>query len=522
MTRTFLVECSGPHWLDIGKRLQHTHHVRPVLWTADAGTIAEARAAFAGIVTIVGTEAACNRLPADCAAWTRKPLDGPLLRALAADEVIGLSMMDRMDPDTGTFDHDSRRRHWYDLLQTWNAALDELRPDVVIFSISPHIVFDFALYALCKHRGVPTRMFERTSLPGQLLLLERFEHGSRELAAKVAELTSIGGALPRSPAALKQLGGLRKGGAEALPPNYHKKLAERGLLGAGGRQAALGAIRSAAFEARRFAYVMLKKGEAPQNYLLAEAADGTLSTPDARSWLQYRWRGQAKKKRLRQMLNRLCRMPDLDRPSVLLALHYQPERAMVPLAGALGDQLIVAGMLSHCLPQGWQLVVKEHPWQLAEMGRGELGRSTGFYQRLASLPHVVLCPPEADTTALLDRCRAVATATGSVGWQSVARGKPALVFGAAWYRGCPGTFAIDSLASCMTAMQRIAAGDAVPARAAETMLAAVELVSFPGFLEPQLEALDGIDQESAVAAMAARLGESVPVASNRQAMGSPT
>ncbi len=497
----FLVECSGDHWLNIGRELTQAG-IRPILWTADPRTLVEVAAHFPAAFTVSGVDAACNRMPPAAAPWPRTPLDGPTLRALAADEAIALAMMDRMDPDTGAFDHDSRRRHWHDLLRTWGAVLDRLAPDIVIFSIAPHIIFDWALYALCKHRGVPTLMFERTSLPGRLLLVERFEDGSAALAEA---LRARDAARMLSDAARAHIAGLRAGGAAALPPNYRKKLTERGLLRAGGRQAALGFARTLGFEARRLAYVLVRRTQAPSNYLLRETPAGELASPSAGDWLRVRWHGQTKKRRLRSLLAGLTRTPDLDRPFVLLALHYQPERAIVPMAGALGDQTLIVDMLASALPEGWQLVVKEHPWQLAEMGRGELGRSAGFYRRLASHAMVVLCPPEANTTGLLNRSRAVATATGSIGWQAVARGKPALVFGAAWYRGCPGTYAIDSLQSCRDALAEIAGG-AVPAPdAAEIILAAVEAVSVTGFLEPALEDLGGLDEGDAVSGMSRAL-----------------
>jgi hypothetical protein len=412
-------------------------------------------------------------------------------------------MMDRMDPVTGTFDHDSRRRHWHDLVRTWNAALDRHRPDTVIFSMAPHIVYDWALYALCKLRGVPTLMFERTSIPGRLLLLRKMEDGIESFAEAMQH---EGGAdEPLSRAAQRHIEGLRRGGEAALPANYRKKLVDRGLLRQGGRQGALSTLGEIGFEAARAGYVGLRRKSAPPNYLLKEAPDGRLVSPSGSEWLWMRWAGQAKKKRLNALLARLAREPDADRPSILLALHYQPERAIVPMAGLLGDQTLIVDMLASALPQGWQLLVKEHPWQLAEMGRGDLGRSAGFFRRICDNDNVVLCRPELDTTALLDRSAAVATATGSIGWQAIARGKPVLVFGAAWYRGCPGSYTIHDVASCREAMQDITNGKGVPPNAAERTMAAVEAVSIVGYLEPGLEDVGDVAEGDAVSGMAGAL-----------------
>jgi capsule polysaccharide export protein KpsC/LpsZ len=52
---------------------------------------------------------------------------------------------------------------------------------------------------------------------------------------------------------------------------------------------------------------------------------------------------------------------------------------------------------------------------------------------------------------LIDNCLFVATITGTVGVESVVRGKPVLVFGDPWYRGIPGSININEIkdANCL-------------------------------------------------------------------------
>jgi hypothetical protein len=294
---------------------------------------------------------------------------------------------------------------------------------------------------------------------------------------------------------------LRDGGAGALPPNYRKKLEGRGLMGRAGRQRDVGMMRVLGFELMRTAYLALRRRVAPANYIVYEDREGRLVSPGLGGWLLARWRGQFKKARLRRLTRELASRPPSGVPYVLLALHFQPERAIVPMAGSFCDQTLIVDMLARSLPDGWRLVVKEHPWQLVPFGRGELGRSAGFYRRITEHPNVVFVAGDAQTEDLLLGARAVATATGSIGWQAIARHIPALVFGAAWYADAPGVFRITDHASLHRAFDRIQQPGAVPANAAERMLAALESVAVPGVLEPDIEA-GGLSASDAAGAMA--------------------
>jgi hypothetical protein len=496
--RAFLIECSGDHWRAIGRALKDRHGIKSVLWSGDAATIEAVRLEFTETICIVGVDAACGRLPRQ-ANWPHPGLDATLLSGVAPDEVIALAMMDRMDPASGAFDHDARRRHWHELLRQWGGALDALQPDVVIFSMAPHAIYDYALYALCKHRGVRTCMFERAQLPGYVFTVERFEAGSealRQAVRSAGETVTVS-----SPTLREHLAQLRRGGAGALPPNYRRKLEMRGLLGGAGRQKAAGLLRTFGFELMRTAYLALRRRAAPPHYLAHEDREGRLVSSGLAGWLWSRWRGQWKKRALRSLHARLAREVPPDVPYVLLALHFQPERAVVPLAGCFCDQTLMVDLLARSLPPGWLLVVKEHPWQLVPFGRGELGRSAGFYRRIADHANVVLVPLESDTERLLAGARAVATATGSIGWQAIARGVPALVFGTPWYVDAPGVHRISDLTATRLALAAIQKGGAVPAGAAERMLAALESVAVAGFLEPGVEAVQHVSQAEAVAAM---------------------
>jgi hypothetical protein len=295
---------------------------------------------------------------------------------------------------------------------------------------------------------------------------------------------------------------LAAGAERAVPANFARKLAVHKVR----RSGASGSLtRGLLFEAKRALVLFGRYGLAGSRntYLRSRRA------PHGRAlWLETEWirlRGLLKKRRLARELERLSRDPVTGEPYVLLALHYQPERSTVPMGGEFGDQLRVAALLARTLPAGWWLYVKEHPWQLQPFGRGELQRPDGFYRSLASHPNVRLLPAAADTSSLIDGARAVATVTGSVGWQAMCRGVPALVFGEAWYRTCEGAFRIRSDAGAREAFSAIASGVKVSPVAVRRFTAALAGVCVPGILEPAVESVEALDWAEAARAMAGAL-----------------
>ncbi len=125
---------------------------------------------------------------------------------------------------------------------------------------------------------------------------------------------------------------------------------------------------------------------------------------------------------------------DLNRRYVLFALHYQPELTTCPLGGAYSDQARAIEDLAAKLPDDVLIYVKDHRVSFGAM------RSRDFYERLARIKNVVLVPIQLDTNRLLEKCEFVATITGTIGFEAICTGKPAVTFGHAWYHGLPGVF----------------------------------------------------------------------------------
>lgn len=96
------------------------------------------------------------------------------------------------------------------------------------------------------------------------------------------------------------------------------------------------------------------------------------------------------------------------------------------------------------LPDGWTLLVKEHPSIFT--GKYDVRyRNPQFYKDIVELKNVKLISIEADTFELIDEVEAIATITGTVGVQSLMRGTPVFLFGYGSYRSARGVIEVDSL-----------------------------------------------------------------------------
>ncbi len=123
---------------------------------------------------------------------------------------------------------------------------------------------------------------------------------------------------------------------------------------------------------------------------------------------------------------------DLSKDYIYFPLQLQPELTTSALGGRFRDQALAIESLARVLPEGVRILVKENPRQGAYM-RGPM-----FFHRLNRIPSVTFLPSWADTRALTLNAKAVASITGTVGWEAICQGRPALVFGNAWYRKLPG------------------------------------------------------------------------------------
>jgi hypothetical protein len=125
---------------------------------------------------------------------------------------------------------------------------------------------------------------------------------------------------------------------------------------------------------------------------------------------------------------------DLSGKFIYVPLHNQPEMSTSALGGPWRDQVLMIEALSRHLPEGWEILVKENPRQ------GSYARGPFFWHRLSRIRGVRFVPSGLSTHDLSDQAQFVATVTGTAAWEAIRKGRPAVVFGNAWYKNLPGIF----------------------------------------------------------------------------------
>ena len=133
---------------------------------------------------------------------------------------------------------------------------------------------------------------------------------------------------------------------------------------------------------------------------------------------------------------------------VYFPLQLQPEMTTSSLGNGYSDQITAIEILSRIIPKDWFIYIKENPKQTHRQ-RGE-----GFFKRLSGIPNAVYIDKSFDTYTLIKNAEFISTITGTAGWEAISGGKPALIFGQAWYQQLPGIvkyradMAFDEIASC--------------------------------------------------------------------------
>lgn len=135
-------------------------------------------------------------------------------------------------------------------------------------------------------------------------------------------------------------------------------------------------------------------------------------------------------------------------------LHYEPERTTNPDGEAFHDQFKALVLLRGFLPKSIEIIVKEHPSQFLMADRGSRGRSPLLYQLINNLQGVTLANTTVSSFELIRQSCGVATITGSVALEGALLGKPAIMFGQAWYAGCPNITSWSELDGFESLMKR--------------------------------------------------------------------
>jgi len=504
--RVIVLQGLMPEWLELFGSLHSSDGWTPIYWVMEEKFRDPVRARFPEVI-FHDNLAAIRGIPApEMSDLVLFPVDQAVLEELSFHQTIALWMMDRMDPGH-CFSLAERMRHWRRLLAYWGGVLRRLKPDLVVFPESPHAIYDYAIYALCAQLGVRMVHFHKAPPLRLVFPLERFESEYPQVAkayAQALERPTREG-MELSVDAQRELARINSP-AQAPEPYWMQWQTDRARSQPPWWRRWLGMARHPerlVNSVRRG--IAFLTDPAPANYLKLRDQDLERSYIGGLAWRRHRAQAQRRNQALRRYYESRCRPPDLSRPFIFVPLHYQPEKTTSPDGGVFVDQYLMVEMLSRSLPQGWRILVKEHGSHFLFFYRGCYSRSPVFYDDLASLPQVELLPVSTPAATLISAAQAVAVVTGTAGWEAVVLGKPALIFGHPWYKGCEGAFHVQTMDALSDAIEKIRMGYRPDPERLWRYVWALEHVGTRAYLEHIARDVMGISREENTRRLASAL-----------------
>lgn len=458
-------------WPSVAHILSQKHNVEPIYWI-NYDLKDEIQDKFPDAIVHDSIDAIQGRVPDEYTETSYSVLDSDVLSEYLEYESVVLKMMDRMDSGNATganFTYPDRIKHYHKQLSYWHHLVSDLDPEVVVFGATPHLVYDYILYAVCQSHDVETVIFTHTSLPERFLVRGKVQENPIGLETT----SSIESDLPTD--LETHLQNLR-GDYNTAEPNYMKSdnVAEANLV-----SEFYSACKAAVKSVRK-----LPRLVAPieKSYIKKSRRSIENSRYKVWEWKLHQFKVAYYRYRLRKAYDGYSVEPDYSLDFIYYPLHYQPERTTSPEGGQYAHQYLALKALASTIPDNITIYVKEHPSQLSTRLSGEQGRKPRYYEDLNEVANVNLISVGSNSFDLIDNSIAVATVTGTAGWEAIVRGTPSIVFGNAWYQSSPGCYDVKTEADLDRAFDQIEQNRAVAEEAVEDFVSEVATVGYEGSL----------------------------------------
>ncbi len=410
--------------------------------------------------------------------WNKvPPLDNEILSSFYECEVRVMEMMSRTNINMSFYE---RKELYHKNLRYWLWVIKENKINLFVSDNIPHEVFDYVIYKICKYLNIKTLMFhELPSRPSRhvmIHLVENIETLGKDIYEKYKLILSSNEniKLDSLQDELKNYIDDMKKDAEELVQFTQKKIKKNFIANiihfvSSNFYSIIESLKSEVnyyhnkndnlFQRTIFLFkIVIKK----IYNLFLRIFDNTLITLSLKNTASKFYK------------NNCLSNPDLKIKYIYFPLHYQPELSTSPLAENYFTQELIIESLSMSVPDDIQIYVKDHP-------RLSFNRTIDFYKRIISMSNVRLLSTNINSYKLIDNSIAVATATGSVGWESFHRNKPVIMFGRRFYQYAPGIFKVNSLHECTNVIKNIVSDKKNYKSLKEKYLFALNYFVFRGF-----------------------------------------
>ena len=303
--------------------------------------------------------------------------------------------------------------------------------DLFVANNIPHEGFDYIIYCLCKVKGIKTLISFQSPITSQIYLMRDIEEGCYDLKPAMEKYNKSFKSVEEDKIPLDDF-------CTTLVNKYFKKEDTTPFYMKKSKKSIKSILN-------RIKYLIAKtfknifQGVFIKNIKFKVSQNKHLIKPY---------------KKVRKLYEKLA-IKDLSingetEKFVYMPLHYQPEMTSNPCGDRFENQEFIIQMISHYLPEGYYLYIKEHPKQ-----ESNIYRSKEFFARINKLKNVRLVSTKVKTEELTEKCIATATITGTAAWESLFSLKPVLLFGNFCYQECKGVFKIRTNDELKSAIDKI-------------------------------------------------------------------
>jgi hypothetical protein len=417
-------------WIEIAEDLHRSQNIYISKWIGDPRLSARAANSF-GKCSVVPLEIFRDRPhEIESTKWRGELSNFFLSENYLRAKDRCLKLMDRID-DTASFSRINREAVFHNLCIWALTTYHYDEPEILVSYESPHNHIWYLIYEIFIYDKKPIIRFG--SWPLAPLIYPIFQLGeiSKRLQPRISPVKTQG----VSNSHIKEKNTLREDikktlakRLEMLANQRNSQYEDPSLI----KQQELGQL-----------YLFLKKAASNQLSLRKKKKKGIYDPilPMRDFWLGNLLTISRRRSDLKSEYEKVAEVQDPKKESyVYFPLHFEPERTTLPDGGLYHDQFIALTQLRAWLPQDIAIYVREHPSQFFWSMPGYRGRSPLFYKSLRTLSNVVLIDQKIDSYILQKNAMLTATVTGSAALESVLLGKPAIIFGDAWYANFGGIF----------------------------------------------------------------------------------
>lgn len=398
------------------------------------------------------------------------PIDSRIIEELSKFEAICFNMME--DTTGWNFSCRERRSYYYEILKFFNTAIHHFKPDLFICWTLPHLAHDYVFYHLCNYYKIPVLCFNPTPL---------FNHNdnkcfhatlSLEDQSKIfIKLYESDNNLELSDETKSYLKSVRSENGMTPPYiNYYYENPEKHWNSP--------SLKNFMRDMGRILRLVLK-GKIFQKIDASwkcnrHPFESKKSKMNYLQFVLFKARIRQDDRKLRSVYFSYVKEPDLTKKYVYYAAAFQPEAG---IWSVYQDQFLCLDIISVSIPDDWIIYYKEHPNTFTVGQKASLLRNKDYFEKISKYRNVQMVDSNINTFKMIDSARVVATPAGTVGWESVVRGVPAMIFSSVWYEKCKSVFIIKTLKDCQVAIEKIRNGYRPDQSDVERFAAAVEHAS---------------------------------------------